>query len=356
MFLYPVWATLSFMWADARNDAFRYGILQTLFVLILIYISSRLTMHQIIRAFFWAFVFMGVQVFMEIPIIDSHSMPAGFGEKNMLGSRMFFLFTACLYMIYSRRAVLVEKGLAIACAPLAFFVIVLAESATSLVLSVLSLFVLTVVALIWQAVIKVRALSTLMMMFIGVLILLMTLISFSLFSQGPVNAFLDAVGKDATLTGRTELWRAAQEQFVKKPWLGVGAESYWLINRGEAQTWMEYFSKNIDESFSFHNSYWEILVHLGVVGLVCFLVGQIYVVYQILTNWFRKQDLTNSFFFLIGMLLLARSMTEPDFYVSFDISRMLLFLGGMSCVSHRLVWLPTRGHGFRPEPIAEGQA
>ena len=233
LYLYPAWAMMSFMWADSRNEAFRYGALQTVFVLILIYVASRLTMHQIIRALFWAFVLMGLQVFIEIPVIDAYTMPEGFGEKNMLASRMFFLFTACLYMLYTRRSLLIEKGLALVCAPLSFFVIIIAESATSLVLAILSAFVLTSVASIWQAVTRVRALSSLVLLFFAVSAVLLVLVSFSLFSQGPVNAFLDAVGKDATLTGRTELWQAASEQVAKKPWLGVGAESFWLVNRGE---------------------------------------------------------------------------------------------------------------------------
>jgi len=41
------------------------------------------------------------------------------------------------------------------------------------------------------------------------------------------DVFLEILGKDATLTGRTKIWAAAQRQAELRPWTGYGYSAVW---------------------------------------------------------------------------------------------------------------------------------
>jgi exopolysaccharide production protein ExoQ len=73
--------------------------------------------------------------------------------------------------------------------------------------------------------------------------------------------FLQALNRDPTLTGRTELWRHVLD-FHTNPIFGVGFESFWLGDRlkkmGEIYWWI---------GNQAHNGYLETYLNLGLLGL-----------------------------------------------------------------------------------------
>ena len=73
-----------------------------------------------------------------------------------------------------------------------------------------------------------------------------------------VNTFLH---RDATLTGRTELWKDILSM-QKSPWLGVGYDGFWLGDRLDL-LWNKYWWKPNEA----HNGYLDTYVELGFVGL-----------------------------------------------------------------------------------------
>src|SRR5690606_33579004 len=48
------------------------------------------------------------------------------------------------------------------------------------------------------------------------------------------STILEALGRDASLTGRIPLWIAAISDGLSRPWLGVGYRAYWLGAGGES--------------------------------------------------------------------------------------------------------------------------
>ena len=69
-----------------------------------------------------------------------------------------------------------------------------------------------------------------------------------------------AVGRDATLTGRTVIWDAVLRTHTN-PIVGTGYESFWLGPRLE-QVWE--LAGHVTEA---HNGYLEIYLHLGLIGV-----------------------------------------------------------------------------------------
>jgi exopolysaccharide production protein ExoQ len=84
------------------------------------------------------------------------------------------------------------------------------------------------------------------------------------------HQFLDDVGKDRTLSGRTLLWQFASDQFWRDPWFGIGYKAYWE----SASTPAEYLRFTIGQKlWFFHNNFYDVAVAFGVVGLILFGLG-----------------------------------------------------------------------------------
>jgi O-antigen ligase len=76
------------------------------------------------------------------------------------------------------------------------------------------------------------------------------------------GALLHLLGRNATLTGRTDIWKAVLS-FHTNPLLGTGYESFWLGSRIQ-RVWEIIGYKGVAEA---HNGYLEIYINLGWAGL-----------------------------------------------------------------------------------------
>jgi len=76
------------------------------------------------------------------------------------------------------------------------------------------------------------------------------------------DSVIEGLGRDTTLTGRTELW----EELVKihtNPVIGVGFESFWLGERVDG-LWRKFWWKPNQA----HNGYYEMYLNLGAIGVL----------------------------------------------------------------------------------------
>jgi exopolysaccharide production protein ExoQ len=77
-----------------------------------------------------------------------------------------------------------------------------------------------------------------------------------------------ALGRDATLTGRTDIWRALWPIAMQHPVLGQGYGSFWVRQR--------WFSLGSEGTFvtvkEGHNGYLDVFLELGIIGLIL-LIG-----------------------------------------------------------------------------------
>jgi O-antigen ligase len=78
---------------------------------------------------------------------------------------------------------------------------------------------------------------------------------------GVGGSALQGMGRDATLTGRTEIWKDVLSM-SGNPLTGVGFESFWLGQRADRMWRMFYFHPT-----QAHNGYIEIYLELGWIGI-----------------------------------------------------------------------------------------
>lgn len=84
------------------------------------------------------------------------------------------------------------------------------------------------------------------------------------------GAGVGALGKDTTLTGRTELWADIIDIGMKKPLTGVGYGSFWLGDLGN-----DLWEKHIWKPGQGHNGYVDTFVEVGFPGLFL-LIGVLF--------------------------------------------------------------------------------
>src|SRR5213594_1540941 len=89
---------------------------------------------------------------------------------------------------------------------------------------------------------------------------IVALLSLGLFVDSE-EALIETMGRDVTLTGRTQLW-ADLLRMAADSWFGTGFESFWLGDRVKS-LWSQYLWRPTQA----HNGYLEVFLNLGWVGV-----------------------------------------------------------------------------------------
>jgi exopolysaccharide production protein ExoQ len=179
----------------------------------------------------------------------------GWWEKNQLGghaSRASLLFAFLAWRDSPKRKVWIASfGLAV-------LLVLLSRSATSLAGVLLGMGVLGAAA--WM--IGGRGRSVLLLWSAGA-----SLIAAILMVVLAPSAVAALVGRDVTLTGRTEIWAALLDAINERPWLGHGYQAFWAPG-SEARYWMQ---KTVEWKVpTGHNGWLDLAAALGWTGVVLF--------------------------------------------------------------------------------------
>jgi exopolysaccharide production protein ExoQ len=171
------------------------------------------------------------------------------------------------------------------------------------------------------------------------LILLSVFISFAaviwiLNSGISSEMILSSLNKDQTLTGRTVLWAWADDWIEKAPILGHGYKSFWLGGSGDSTSLLWMFGLRDGRTFQFHNTYREILVDLGWVGLLTFLAAALTFLYCALRQAFSAPSGSSAFFASMLILLIVRSPLESIILVFYPYTVLFYVCGTASIMAH----------------------
>jgi O-antigen ligase len=120
------------------------------------------------------------------------------------------------------------------------------------------------------------------------------------------TALVEAMGRDPTLTGRTDLWEELLRMTVD-PWFGAGFESFWLGERTEA-LWRKYWWHPNQA----HNGYLETYLNLGWIG-VTLLVLTVVAGYRSVVARFRIDPAIGRLSLAYFAMAVAYNLTEAAF-------------------------------------------
>ena len=124
-----------------------------------------------------------------------------------------------------------------------------------------------------------------------------------LFTQGFVSDFmpvLDALGRNATLTGRTEIWRSINASTVN-PLIGCGFWNFWNSPKGVALSWAMGGEGRLTPNA--HNGFLELYLDGGAIGVTVVVVWLLAAARQILRTAYREGFGVVRFVFLVVTLI-----------------------------------------------------
>ncbi len=140
----------------------------------------------------------------------------------------------------------------------AFALVLLSTSKTALIASVLGLGVIAFCMMLRR--------GPLHTIFAATGVLVVAVVGAGIVFLAP-DLLVGALGRDLTLTGRTDIWHAAASAVAAKPWLGYGYYAFWLPDNGPAYWVRETVQWQVASA---HSTWLELALGLGRVGIALF--------------------------------------------------------------------------------------
>ena len=262
LLLFPLFAMLSTLWSqDASSTAHNafYLALTTLFAIYLAEQFSPLQQMQFVLmtgvactvagfALAWFRPFSGLD-----QVADTGALQGIFVGKNVCALASLFFLTP-LFSLPS--ASLVSRTLRTLYGASLLAAIALTRSRTGAALAVVYLVFSGAVCLLG----KLRRRQVAGILFAS----LLPALAAAWLLLAHFTPILEWMGRDATLHGRTAIWRAMLVSLARHPWIGYGYGAFWLGLRGES---MNIFPRVHWVMGYAHDGYLEVCSQLGVAGL-----------------------------------------------------------------------------------------
>jgi exopolysaccharide production protein ExoQ len=255
------------------------------------------------------------------PMTGSVAFVGVFESKNQLGFFVSLMLLASVAMAADPHQGLLARLMGCAAVVLSLPLLVLTHSGTAVVSAVLAAIVLVLNFLLSRLSRFGRA-----RVIFAAFVVLIPVALILVFARDDVSAvFLNAMGKDATLTGRTLLWQRAAQLIPNHPLFGYGFGAFWRHDDVNAESLWHDFHVLSRQGFHFHSTYVEATIETGYVGATI-LVGTLIGVFVGLVRWsWSTRSVPASFFVAVMFCLLTRSFVEVDVLQQFQIGSFVLF-------------------------------
>jgi exopolysaccharide production protein ExoQ len=151
------------------------------------------------------------------------------------------------------------------------------------------------------------------------------------------DAFLELIGKDPTMTGRTEIWAYVIQDIWMKPWLGWGYLGFWSLSNPAALEISNALGWVVPQA---HNGLLEFLLNVGVLGTALFafiLIRTIVLAVRCLSTPERALAIS-TITCCVGILV--EGVSETVLLAPTQSLTPVLFITGLMC--ERAVWVAKR--------------
>ena len=329
--LVTLWCLMSFAWSAYSGLTLRYGIQLFMTVAVSVVIGYRVAPMTFLKILFIVSSMTGIA-----SLLIGRSRADGMGylgiyaSKNALADASSVLVLVSLAILVDRRMSRRWRGPALISMLIGAMLLVMGKSSGALV-STLVVVMLYGVILFMQRLTPVARLVTVALAL--VLAAMMGVILYS-FSDELARMFLNATGKDMTLTGRTDLWAVALQQIAAHPLLGSGYQAFWVQGQPIAEQLWAQFGISTRAGFHFHNTLLSNAVEIGVLctALQTFIfLGAVWAC----LNWSIRAPSAASIFFALFMIRLFILMwIEVVYFYQFSIATLTIVAA--ICYGHRI--------------------
>jgi O-antigen ligase len=257
-------APISAAWSIYPLLSLRRSVLQIVVFLCAVYLGERYSIEEFARLTAYVFcvvILVTPVLFVVAPnlVLDPDHAKAWKGlsdTKNAFGLHMAMAFVLLLLVRFKRVPWL----------RYIFIFMAFAEMGLSRSMTSVATGVLVIVMLPLWALVRLNARQR----FAALLAMIMTVAAGGYVLSLKMDAILRLMGKDSTLTGRTDVWKALLVAIGHHPFLGYGFGSFWTGLRGESLDVIVASGWLVPEA---HNGYLELWLAMGLPGAILFLVA-----------------------------------------------------------------------------------
>lgn len=255
-----------------------------------------------------------------------------FLEKNGLGQLMVLSFFVFLLSRTQKHSSIRWIGMGASLA-----LLVLSRSATGVVVCVAML-----VALPLYRLARARFTLAIPILMLGS----MLLACLALIGERHSAGVFALVGRNSTLTGRTELWKAVWSAIAVHPWLGYGFSAFWRSWHGQSGLVLEAAGWNAGYA---HNGFLDLILQLGVVGLASYLFGYVLLCKRAVGLLRRSQSPALKWLCSLLLFMLIYNLTEGSILGQDSIVWLLYISAAVAILSPMMAGLVPREAKNEPE-------
>lgn len=260
-------AIVSVLWSASPSKTITRSIAIVGTSLFGLYFATRYTMRQQLKVLAWTFGIVIVLSFMFGVALPKYGVMGGihagkwrgiYNHKNVLGKVMVLSVLNFLLLAIDSQT---KRWLLWGGVSLSVLLLLLSTSKTSLLNLIILLAAFGIFRTFrWRYHLMIPALIALTT--VGVALRVWLTLS--------AEALLGAIGKDPTLTGRTDLWPLVLKAIWQRPWLGYGFGGFWDGLDGESSA--VWYASGWTPPNS-HNGVLDLWVQLGILGVAIFAIG-----------------------------------------------------------------------------------
>lgn len=293
---------LSSLWSALPSESFRYSIYAIGTTGFGLYLATRYTIKEQIVIFSWTFGLIVVLSMLFAVALPQYGTMGGVHEGAWRGiythKNQFGLALVPAAVIFYLRALSSQSIRWVFWLLLASTValLVLASSTSSLVNLVVMLGLCLVYRLLrWRYELMISAILAGVIGGIAVLLWL--------FDYGGLDLIFTALGKDPTLTGRTDIWQYSWDMIQLRPWQGYGLSAFWHGLQGPS-AYVE-LALTVPVAYA-HNGYLDMWLGIGLLGLSAFFIG-IFSAAAKAIAWLRQTNTVEGFWPLLLLTFILLS-------------------------------------------------
>lgn len=330
--LLVLWCLMSVLWSDYPATSLRHGLQLALTVVFAIALAQRLSPLVLLKILAVCFLIAcAASLASGRARADGLGFLGIYGSKNAMASASSLLFLIGICLCIDRRLPARWRGLGAVGAALGILLLVRANSVGSAVATAAICLALVVLLIL-------RHLTGVQRLILGTLaaLALMAGLLVSLAYIDQISAaFVQATGKDLSLTGRTDLWKIAIDEIAARPILGAGFQAVWVPGNPLAESLWQEFGIETRTGFHFHNAYLSNAVEIGLTGAAlqaALVFGGLFGTLAWVIRDFRAETLFLALFMVRQITL---SMIEVPFFFQFDVGTILTVAAIVYVSRHR---------------------
>jgi exopolysaccharide production protein ExoQ len=316
MLALPILATMSTLWSTNPSGSLRAGLEYGATVCIGIAAARCVSRRAILTSLMVAQAILTAASLLAARVPGTFGL---FGSKNQLAAfAAMQLIISASYALSSKETWLF-RGFAAVLAVEAFLGFVIGRSAGALVA------LLSAVAFVLSLRIEVGRRTWLYIVSLPLVLCGVVMIS-DIGWDTITIAGLQGLGKDATLTGRTDLWLAGWEQIREHFLLGTGYKAFWTPGNPVAERIWTQFGIFGKTGFHFHSTFVNTGVDLGIFGVFVLVVVLGLSIARDLTKFIGNKSPEETMTEMLFAFSFILMFVEEEFVDQFYVTTILLCL------------------------------